>query len=164
MISISGIQLYLKDWVANNSDICPNPADVDQYFSGSQSDEYVSRQRSDLKEKFASLSTGEGSRMNGSFTDLGTAMRDKVKINFCVVKACNTSNFSEIEAAKNWGHEQIVELVRQIFRDASGVDKCDFPDIEKVDLKNVPHFEVGPLGTGQHFGWGCSFEITENFY
>lgn len=163
MIDITATKQYLKDWVANNTDICPAPEVVDSYFSGYTHEESVTRQRSDLENQFASLSTGENSRLRGIVADTGTSLSEQITFNFCVVKACPSSDYQAQEDAKNWAHTQVMNLLKKMRMDASGFSRCSYP-VDKIDLTNVQQFEVVMLGTGEHYGWGISFNVKSTFY
>lgn len=151
MIDIVALHNDFKNWVSNNTGICPAPADIDAHFTTFTTED---TSRSQIEGTYAVFDPATQSKgIAGSFYDEhdGTFMKERVYICFSIMQKSVSENSIEQLTAINTCHGLIRQWVRYI-RQQSTSGGCGglYSD---MDLLNAEQGELNTKGTTKDYGW-----------
>lgn len=132
--------------------------DIDNKFYSFDAEERNS-DRSELRYPNLGLSAISNKPLSGSYSMKEMGMQDKMYITVCLLDKCESGNFKMQEEIKQRLKIVMNDIVDWLYRTSFGLNRCDWPIIEYMDLSNITYNTIGPVGQNNAYGWEFRIEL-----
>ena len=129
-------------------------------FYGYNMDEAVAEDADNLSYPRMGLALKTHAGLTGRFENLGGALRNNLYTEVVILDEAATNDYPAQEAAYTLTYGIMMDIATWILNQAS-TDPCQWPVIGLVDVSNITYSRVGPVGTGQGFGFKLMIQYKD---